>query len=49
VRDYLVNKGIDVSRITALGRGSKVLIVADTTEGARIINRRVEIRVIHNP
>ena len=49
VRDYIVNKGIDVSRITALGRGSQTLIVTDTTEAARVINRRVEIRVTRNP
>jgi hypothetical protein len=49
VRDYLANKGIEVSRITIFGRGSSTLIVADTTEGARTINRRVEIRVTRNP
>jgi hypothetical protein len=49
VRDYIVSKGIDVSRITALGRGSQTLIVTDTTETARVINRRVEIRVTRNP
>lgn len=49
VRDYIVDKGIEVRRITIFGRGSSTLIVADTTEGARIINRRVEIRVTRNP
>jgi OmpA family/Outer membrane protein beta-barrel domain/Thrombospondin type 3 repeat len=49
VRGYMVDKGIEVSRITIFGRGSSTLIVADTTEGARIINRRVEIRVTRNP
>lgn len=49
VRDYMVDKGVDVSRITVFGRGSSTLIVADTTEGARTINRRVEIRVIRKP
>lgn len=45
VRDYFASQGIAVSRITAVGRGSQTLIVPDTTEAARITNRRVEIRV----
>jgi hypothetical protein len=49
VRDYIVKQGIDVSRITAFGRGSQTLIVTDTTEAARVTNRRVEIRVTRNP
>jgi hypothetical protein len=49
VRNYLVFKGIGVSRITAIGRGSQSLIVSDTTDVARTINRRVEIRVTHSP
>ena len=49
VRKYLVGQGIDVSRITSVGRGSQTLIVSDTTEAARSTNRRVEIRVTHNP
>ncbi|HTS88554.1 MAG TPA: thrombospondin type 3 repeat-containing protein [Gemmatimonadales bacterium] len=49
VRDYLVKKGIEVSRITVFGRGSTVLVVPDTTEAARTTNRRVEIRVIRSP
>jgi hypothetical protein len=49
VRDYIVDQGIDVSRITAFGRGSSRLIVSDTTETARTINRRVEIRVTRSP
>ncbi len=46
VRDYLVAKGIDVSRITSIGRGAQSLLVADTTDAARTTNRRVEIRII---
>ena len=49
VRDYLIKQGIEVSRVTAVGRGSQVLIVSDTTEAARTTNRRVEIRVTRNP
>ena len=45
VRDYLAGKGIDVSRITSIGRGAQSLLVADTTDAARTTNRRVEIRI----
>jgi len=49
IKDYLVSQGIPVTRITAAGKGSQTLIVQDTTETARIINRRVEIRVTRKP
>ncbi len=49
VKAYIVSRGIQVTRVTALGRGSQTLLVSDTTEAARIQNRRVEIRVTHNP
>jgi outer membrane protein OmpA-like peptidoglycan-associated protein len=49
VRNYFISKGIGVSRVTAIGRGSQVLLVADTSETARTTNRRVEIRVTRNP
>ena len=49
VRNYIIARGIPVGRITAVGRGSQVLIVSDTTEAARTANRRVEIRVTRNP
>jgi hypothetical protein len=49
VRDYLVSNGVKVTRITAVGRGSQTLIVSDTTETARTINRRVEIHVTRKP
>lgn len=49
VRDYLVSKGVAANRITATGRGSLSPIVTDTTETARTINRRVEIRVTRSP
>jgi len=49
VRDYLIKQGVEVSRVTAVGRGSQTLIVSDTTEAARTTNRRVEIRVTRNP
>ena len=46
---YLVRRGVPVTRITAVGRGSLELIVPDTSEVARRINRRVEIRVAPKP
>jgi len=49
VRDYLVSNGVKVTRITAVGRGSQTLLVSDTTETARTINRRVEIHVTRKP
>ncbi len=49
VREYFIARGVGVSRVTAIGRGSQAPIVADTTEAARTTNRRVEIRVTHNP
>jgi OOP family OmpA-OmpF porin len=49
VRDYIASKGVPVIRITAAGKGSQTLIVSDTTEAARVTNRRVEIRVTRNP
>jgi OOP family OmpA-OmpF porin len=49
VRAYLVSRGIHVSRITAIGRGSERLIDPGRTEEARTANRRVEIRITHNP
>lgn len=49
VRDYLVAQGVGVSRITSTGKGAQPLLVADTTEVARTINRRTEIKVKHRP
>ena len=49
VRAYLVSRGIAAARLTAIGRGSQTLLVQDTTEAARTVNRRVEIRVRNTP
>ncbi|MEO8634368.1 MAG: OmpA family protein [Gemmatimonadales bacterium] len=49
IRNYLVTQGISVSRITSIGRGAQPLLVADTTEAARTINRRAEITVKRRP
>jgi OOP family OmpA-OmpF porin len=49
VRAYLVSQGVEAARLTAIGRGSQPLLVADTTEAARTTNRRIEIRVTRSP
>jgi len=45
VRTYLIGKGIAATRLVSEGRGSSTLIVSDTTDAARTVNRRVEIRL----
>ncbi len=49
IRNYIVGKGVPVSQVTAIGKGSEPLLVSDTTEEARVINRRVEIRIRRIP
>lgn len=49
VREYILGRGVPVTRVTAVGRGSQSLVVSDTTDVARTANRRVEIRVTRNP
>ena len=49
VRAYLVFRGVAVSRITAIGRGSEPLIDSRNTEEARTANRRVEIHITGKP
>ncbi len=44
-RDYLVNRGIHISRISIDGHGSRDPIVANDTPEHRAMNRRVEIFV----
>jgi OmpA-OmpF porin, OOP family len=47
VRDYLIGKGIDPTRLTAVGYGkSQLLINPDVTAIDRERNRRVEFRVL---
>jgi len=49
VRKYLVNKGIDPSRLTAQGFGpAKPLIENPKTEAERAQNRRVELKLRNN-
>jgi OmpA-OmpF porin, OOP family len=46
VRKYLVNKGINVDRIKAVGYGDTKPIITKGTDEQRKINRRVEFVVL---
>ena len=45
VRGYLIDRGVDPDRITAIGRGEDVPIASNTAPEGRANNRRVEIVV----
>lgn len=45
VRDYLVKKGIEETRLTANGLGQEHPIANNTTEAGRAANRRVELKI----
>jgi OmpA-OmpF porin, OOP family len=45
VRTYLVGKGVDGTRLTAMGYGERKPVVANDTEAGREMNRRVEFKV----
>lgn len=46
VRDFLINEGIDASRLTAVGYGEERPIASNNTRSGRSQNRRVEINLI---
>jgi OOP family OmpA-OmpF porin len=46
VKDYLVSKGINPSRITGKGYGGMKPVASNATESTRRLNRRVEFRII---
>jgi OOP family OmpA-OmpF porin len=48
VVDYLINKGIDRSRLEAVPYGESNPIASNDTPEGRAMNRRVEIKVIEN-
>lgn len=49
VREYLLSKGVDAKRITAVGYGETEPVVSNDDElGGREINRRVEFKVLQN-
>lgn len=45
VRDYLISKGIDPSRLTAIGYGERRPKFSNATKGGREQNRRVEVKL----
>jgi outer membrane protein OmpA-like peptidoglycan-associated protein len=49
VRSYLMQQGIDGSRITAKGMGESVPVASNDSEGGRQQNRRVEVIVSNSP
>ena len=46
VRNYLLKKGVEASRISAKGYGESEPIATNDTEAGRVENRRTEVRVI---
>jgi OOP family OmpA-OmpF porin len=49
IKSYIVSKGVTAGRVTAIGAGSQTLLVNDTTDAARITNRRVEVHLKPGP
>jgi len=49
VRAYIVGRGVAVTQVTAIGRGSEPLLVEGTSDEARTANRRIEIRISRAP
>ncbi len=45
VKDYLVSKGIDASRLNAIGFGEEKPITTNNTGEGRTLNRRVELKL----
>jgi len=46
VRDYLVAKGIDPSRLTVKGYGESMPVADNSTPEGRLLNRRIEFKVL---
>ena len=45
VKNYLVAKGVDSTRLSTFGLGSRYPIFSNSTAGGRKLNRRVEIEL----
>jgi OOP family OmpA-OmpF porin len=48
VRTYLVGKGIEAGRMTAVGMGESAPIADNETDEGRELNRRVELKVLES-
>jgi outer membrane protein OmpA-like peptidoglycan-associated protein len=48
VRDYLIGKGIDKARLTAVGYGSQVPVDTNRTEEGRAANTRIELIILEH-
>jgi outer membrane protein OmpA-like peptidoglycan-associated protein len=46
VADFLVGKGVNPGRVTAIGYGEQLPIAGNDTEAGRLQNRRVELEII---
>ncbi len=46
VRDYLVSKGLDASKVVTTGKGESMPIASNKTEEGRAQNRRVEVLIL---
>jgi len=46
VKIYLVNKGIDGSRLMTEGYGETIPVADNATAAGRALNRRVEFKVV---
>jgi outer membrane protein OmpA-like peptidoglycan-associated protein len=49
VRVYLLQKGVSGNQLAIKGYGSSNLITQDSSDVARVLNRRIEIRVLTSP
>jgi OOP family OmpA-OmpF porin len=49
IRLYLLEKGVFGTQLTIKGYGATNLITPDSSDVARVLNRRVEIRMIGSP
>ncbi|MGE5683438.1 MAG: OmpA family protein [Bacillota bacterium] len=47
VRDYLIAHGVNPERLTAVGFGSKNPVAENKTAAGRILNRRIEFKVLN--